>query len=314
MPDPRSSKAAYAALPRSLPLVRVERRRARRLAHGNADEPPLPHSMPTRAEAPGEPGLDLTTGALLGALLGAVAGAVDAAGWVCLGGLLPSHLTASLVILGASLGEHESADVSARLAMIPVFILSVAFVKWLSGLLAARKLPLLPPLLTLLSLALLLFALAGALSDSLLADDPRVLFGVGGIGVASMAVQNTIMRLCLTRLNPTTVMTGNLTQFVMASIDLTTRPLHRALTHSVAGADEQGARARLRSAGLPLLGFVAGSVSCGWLASQYGLLSLLLPCSLATITATIAWRGDLDARALQRRSHRPLFTGAALVR
>jgi uncharacterized membrane protein YoaK (UPF0700 family) len=202
------------------------------------------------------------------ALLGAIAGSVDAIGWVALAGLLPSHLTASLVMIGAS-GGRDSADVTARLAMIPVFVVTVALIKALARWLSTRNLPVLQTLLGLLTASLLVFCAIGSLTDTLLADDPSVLLGVGGVGVASMAVQNTIMRLCLTKQSPTTVMTGNLTQFVMASVDLLTTT------------GDHDSRARLRSAGLPLLGFVLGSVACGWLAGQQGLSSLCVPVALS---------------------------------
>jgi uncharacterized membrane protein YoaK (UPF0700 family) len=212
-------------------------------------------------------------------LLGAIAGGVDAAGWFCLAGLLPSHLTASLVMLGARVTEYDAAEVRARVAMLPVFVCTVALVKWSARWMTARRLPVLPVLLTVLTLGLGLFCVAGSLSDALLADDPRVLLMVGGLGVASMAVQNAIMRLCLAQLCPTTVMTGNLTQLVMAGVDL--------LAHRE---PEPEARARLINAGCPLLGFVLGSVSCGYLASRQGLICLLVPLALSLGTTVRAWR------------------------
>jgi uncharacterized membrane protein YoaK (UPF0700 family) len=160
-----------------------------------------------------------------------------------------------------------------------VFVCTVALVKWSARWMSARDLPVLPVLLTLLTTGLGLFCLAGTLSDALVADDPRVLLLIGGLGVASMAVQNAIMRLCLSQLCPTTVMTGNLTQSVMAVVDL--------LSHRE---PEQGARARLINAGSPLLGFLLGSVSCGFVASHQGLICLLMPLALSAVLTTLAWR------------------------
>jgi uncharacterized membrane protein YoaK (UPF0700 family) len=217
---------------------------------------------------------------LSASMLGAIAGGVDAAGWFCLAGLLPSHLTASLVMLGARVAEYDAADVRARVAMLPVFVCTVASVKWSARWMSARKLPVLPILLSALTLGLGLFALAGALSDTLLADDPRHVLWIGGLGVASMAVQNAIMRLCLVQLCPTTVMTGNLTQLVMAGVDL--------LAHR--DAEPSDARARLIRAGAPLLGFLFGSVTCGLVASRRGLICLLLPLAISAAVTTLAWR------------------------
>lgn len=217
---------------------------------------------------------------LTASMLGGVAGAVDAAGWFCLAGLLPSHLTASLVMLGAHVAEYDLADVRARVAMLPVFVCTVALVRWSSRWLLARQLPLLPILLTALTLGLGLFCVAGSLSDSLLADDPRVLLLIGGLGVASMAVQNAIMRLCLSQLCPTTVMTGNLTQAVMAGVDL--------LAHRETDPNHD-ARTRLVNSSTPLLGFLLGSIVCGVLATQHGLLCLLMPFGLSLGTTVRAW-------------------------
>ena len=227
------------------------------------------------------------------ALLGAIAGAVDAAGWIALAGLLPSHLTASLVMIGAS-GGRDSSEVSARLAMVPVFVLTVALVKILARSLHARGLPVLQSLLTLLTVSLTIFCVVGTLTDSLLAEDPCVLLGVGGIGVASMAVQNTIMRLCLTKQSPTTVMTGNLTQFVMAVVDLLSASLAPGKTARVdrpphGRAPDEAPTTRLCNAGMPLMGFVLGSVTCGWFASRHGLLSLSLPVALSACAAVRSW-------------------------
>jgi uncharacterized membrane protein YoaK (UPF0700 family) len=254
--------------------------RRRRSLPPNVLELPLSRGLPSHALTPQADLPPLRQPDLLSAsLLGAIAGGVDAAGWFCLAGLLPSHLTASLVMLGARVAEYDVADVRARVAMLPVFVCTVALVKWSARWLSVRRLPVLPVLLTVLTFGLGLFCLAGSLSDALLADDPRVLVLIGGLGVASMAVQNALMRLCLPQLCPTTVMTGNLTQSVMAIVDL--------LAHRE---PEQGARARLLNAGSPLLGFLLGSVSCGLVASRQGLICLLMPLTLSALTTTLAWR------------------------
>lgn len=239
------------------------------------------HCIAPQATLPGPVLPDL----LSAGLLGAIAGGVDAAGWFCLAGLLPSHLTASLVMLGARVTEYNAADLRARVAMLPVFVCTVAGVKWSARWLTARKLPVLPVLLSAMTAGLALSCVAGALSDALLADDPRVLWLIGGLGVGSMAVQNAVMRLCLSQLCPTTVMTGNLTQLVLSGVDLLSHQPH------------EDARKRLVGAGSPLLGFLLGSITCGFIASRHGLLCLSLPLLLSAATTARAWRRHRSERA-----------------
>lgn len=267
---------------RELPLSRV------RPSHELTLQANLPHASQPQLLSAG--------------LLGAIAGGVDAAGWFCLAGLLPSHLTASLVMLGARVTEYDAADVRTRVAMLPVFVCTVALVKWSARWLNARKLPVLPSLLSAMTAGLALFCLAGALSDALLADDPRVLLLIGGLGVASMAVQNAIMRLCLVQLCPTTVMTGNLTQLVLSGVDL--------LAHRRPDAE---ARKRLVGAGCPLLGFLLGSLSCGFVASQRGLLCLVIPLGLSATTTYLAWRRHRTERS-QRDEAAIVFPIALVAR
>src|SRR6202022_2548260 len=60
------------------------------------------------------------------ALLSAIAGYVDTAGFLVLFGLFTAHVTGNFVTAGAALARHAPEGGIARLAMIPIFILSVA--------------------------------------------------------------------------------------------------------------------------------------------------------------------------------------------
>ena len=129
------------------------------------------------------------------ALLSAVAGFVDAAGFLALFGLLPSHVTADLVTAGSALSDRGQIGLTARLSMIPLFMLSVAGTALVARYFQKRGLTTVAPLFALMTAALSFSCLSGVLFGRFAqgADSwPIVL--IGGTAVMAMAVQNTMMR------------------------------------------------------------------------------------------------------------------------
>src|SRR5258708_940196 len=82
-------------------------------------------NMPLR-QPPAAAGLPQGNDLVTAVLLSAVAGYVDTAGFLALFGLFTSHVTGNLVTAGAALARRAPEGVIARLAMIPIFMLSVA--------------------------------------------------------------------------------------------------------------------------------------------------------------------------------------------
>lgn len=193
---------------------------------------------------------------LVASLLSAVAGYVDTAGFIGLFGLFTAHVTGNLVTVGAALAWQQGEGAVARLLMLPVFMLAVAGAVVVAGVLRARGRPILAPLLWLEAAALGLFLLAGVLLGPSIAQarGGGAILIVGAAGVVAMGIQNALMREVLTRSAPTTMMTGNVTQF---TIDLTQWLIPEQ------GADREArcaqARQRLGKTGGILLGFVLGA-------------------------------------------------------
>lgn len=192
---------------------------------------------------------------LVASLLSAVAGYVDTAGFIGLCGLFTAHVTGNLVTVGAALAWHQDEGAAARLLMLPVFMLAVAGTVVVAGVLRARGRPILAPLLWLEAAALVLFLLAGVLlGPSAAQSRGGAVVLVGAAGVVAMGIQNALMREVMNRSAPTTMMTGNVTQF---TIDLTQWLLPGP------GADREArcaqARQRLARTGGILLGFVLGA-------------------------------------------------------
>lgn len=143
--------------------------------------------------------------------LGFVAGFVDVFGFSRLSGLLPAHVTGNLIFLALVLARGHTAFLIYLLAL-PLFCLGVILSAWFIGTIAERGLePFLPALLVEAGLLVVAMLFSLALPPSYSANSPTSL-AVGTPVVLAMSMQNTLMRLVLNNLPPTTVMTGNITQ------------------------------------------------------------------------------------------------------
>ncbi len=239
--------------------------------------------------------------------LSAVAGYVDTAGFLALFGLFTAHITGDLVTAGTSLTGRLKFGASARLVMIPVFMISVAAATLLTRVLRRGGKATLSPLLALMTAALAIFGLTGVtLHPMANQPDAFAVIIIGAAGVVAMGIQNTLMRNALSSYSPTTIMTGNLTQ---CTIDLVEIWLPAMANNTISRMRARGeARQRLRKFGLPLLGFMLGAFAGAWLTHAWGLASISVP-TLATGTLAIAaWSGELRrARAAQMpRNREPL--------
>jgi uncharacterized membrane protein YoaK (UPF0700 family) len=224
---------------------------------------------------------------LLTAILGWVAGYVDTLGFLGLNGLFTAHVTGNLIVAGAEVvGTGEDA-VWVRLAVIPVFMIAVVctVAYWRSR----RCQP--SSLLWFEALFLLIFL---GVSVVLIPQPQQpipewTLFIVGSAGIFAMGIQNALMKEAFGTLAPTTVMTGNLTQFV---IDLSQL---MGLCHPE-GAEKQppsreALKKRMLKFGNALVGFVVGAATGALGLVMVGFWAIALP------TVTIA----LLAVSLQTR-------------
>jgi uncharacterized membrane protein YoaK (UPF0700 family) len=101
------------------------------------------------------------------------------------------------------------------------------------------------------------------------------------------------MREALGSMAPTTVMTGNLTQWTMDVVQL--------VAPADATARSEAAK-RFAKFGWALGGFVAGAALAAWATGSYGLRSLVAPPVVVGVITLVAWRraprtGDRPAEA-----------------
>jgi uncharacterized membrane protein YoaK (UPF0700 family) len=235
------------------------------------------------------------------AVLSAVAGYVDAVGFLALFGMFTAHMTGEMVGLGAVFAERVDRGAAVRLAMLPVFALSVGGTALLARRFGGRGRASLAPLLTLLTAALALFLVTGiVVGPSARRPDSWAVALIGGTGVIAMGVQNALMRYALSDLSPTTIMTGNLTQVILDLVEL-------AISGSGEAGVEEPSRAaaarRVRKFGVPVVGFVLGSVLGAYVTRVVGLGGVALPTCAAGLLAASSWRaatGSAQARPRER--------------
>jgi len=204
--------------------------------------------------------------------LGFVAGFVDVFGFSRLSGLLPAHVTGNLIFLALYLA-HGHYQVLMFVAALPIFCGGVMASAWAIGWLSEHgRDPFLPALLAEAALLLLTVAAALAFGHS---GSPNSIGNLvtGAIIVLAMALQNTIMRLVLNNLPPTTVMTGNLTQVLSDIVAFACRFPSISHTKGERIVLERQARRML----LTLLAFLIGALVSGLAEVRIGETGLILP-------------------------------------
>ncbi len=155
----------------------------------------------------------------LAGLLSFNGGYVDTIGFLALAGLFTAHVTGNFVTIGAALA-FGTTGVLAKLLALPVFCLSVLgirlFMTWLKQ--EHRN-----AIWILLSIMLAMFTLVAILALSHgpfhNGDAPEAI-GIGMLMVVAMAIQNALHRVHLSKLPPTTLMTGTTTQIMIDLADL----------------------------------------------------------------------------------------------
>ena len=209
------------------------------------------------------------------ALLSFIAAFVDTACFVGLFGLFTAHVTGNFVLIGAALLARD-APVLAKLLALPVFALAVVCATMLVLALRKQGRARVPLVLNLeAGLLLATVAVIAAGPQPLQADAAAALAG-GMLAVAAMGLQNALMRLELTGMPSTTVMTGNVTQLLIDAVTV------RATT------DENGVALRRMAQLWPgIASFTAGAAAGAASYAVSGIVCLTLPAALCLL---LAWR------------------------
>ena len=224
----------------------------------------LPHTtaMPARSEQ------------WLSTLLSLIAGMVDVIGFLSLG-IFTAHVTGNIVVIGALAVRHNRVN-PAQILAIPAFILAVA-ATWLIAKTSGRRgIGLMRPLL-LIQFLLITCVLIFSVITKPSADPHGLMATIAAmIAVTAMGCQFALLRLTLPVAPSTAVMTGNLTNAVLAFVDSSSRsPLMESDS------------TRLRGALHLLIGFFVGCVLATAALMYMGDWAWLLPAALAAVAVAL---------------------------
>ena len=222
--------------------------------------------------------------------LGFVAGFVDIFGFIALFGLLPAHVTGNLIFIAVDIARQQY-NLIMKIAALPIFAASVAISAWLIGTLNARQRQPFRPMVLLQAAVLGLSLVAGLLMPAATSPDDATVAVVGSTMLFAMAVQNTVMRLILNNLPPTTIMTGNITHMVAEGVRL-------AAGFGVAATPAEASMLarRAQRIGLALGSFTAGAIVGGLVQLHVGYIGLLIPITALLILIPIG-RDEMGAVA-----------------
>jgi uncharacterized membrane protein YoaK (UPF0700 family) len=209
-------------------------------------------------------------------LLSVIAGMVDLTGFFTLGNIFTAHITGNLVV-AAALAVRGGPINLAQVLAIPVFMFALAVV-WLIARASNRRAVALARLLLLVQFVLLAVVLIFCVLTRPSANPHGMMAGVAVmIAVAAMACQYALLRLAIPGAVSTAVMTGNLTNTVLALMDLASK------RDSLMAAD----RDRLRKSVQLLFGFLLGCVTAAAAVSVFADWAWLFPVMLAAAAVVL---------------------------
>jgi len=233
-------------------------------------------------------------------LLSVIAGMVDLTGFLNLGNVFTAHITGNLVVIGALIVRGGRVNLAQILA-VPVFVLAVAAV-WLIARASGRRGSALLRLLLLVQWLLL----ASVLVFSVTMKPSAVPRGAAAdiaamLAVSAMGCQFALLRVALPGAPSTAVMTGNLTNAVLSSLN----------TMSQGPLSTVSDVARLKSSFHLLIGFFGGCVAAAFAVTYLEDWAWSFPVALAGVAVVLRYSGSAETAGehheaphrLGRRTH-----------
>jgi uncharacterized membrane protein YoaK (UPF0700 family) len=205
---------------------------------------------------------------LQGVGMGFLAGYVDTLGFSALFGLFTAHVTGNFVLIAVALADPGQTPTLLKLLAFPAFILGVAAARLLVASCERRGKPAVKPTYLLQLVLLIGFMVCGMLAEPVGRSAGALAMAAGLFGAAAMGAHSAASKLLLSHLAPTSMMTGNVTQLVIDTVD------------RLRGAADAAAKARCAKFFFPVLAFALG---CGAAAFAYiavGFVALAVPVAI----------------------------------
>jgi uncharacterized membrane protein YoaK (UPF0700 family) len=198
-------------------------------------------------------------------LLAFTSGFVDTLSFIALFGLFAAHVTGNFVLIATSLAEFRH-GLWIKLLAIPTFVLAAVLTRYYIIRRERDELDAATHVLFGQALLLAVFMAVALWNSPFKHHEDLGAIVTALLAAAAMAIQNTAARTFLIGLPPTTVMTGNLIQVLVDSVDI---------LHGHGPIDVK--RARLARLAPMLLAFVAGTLlgAVGYI--NFGFYALLVP-------------------------------------
>jgi len=208
-------------------------------------------------------------------LLSVIAGMVDLIGFMTLGNIFTAHITGNLVLISAAFLRQVN---PAQALAIPMFFIAVA-ATWLIARATGRQGRALTRLLLSVQFLLLACVLAASVATGASGRPQSAIAGIiAMIAVCAMATQHALLRLTVPNAPSTAVMTGNVTNAILALLDALS--LGKPLT-------EVAAERRFLRSFLLLVGFLGGCVSAAAAVYLFADWAWLLPVVLAAAAVVL---------------------------
>lgn len=202
---------------------------------------------------------------LQGAGLALLAGYVDTLGFIALFGLFTAHVTGNFILIGAALADPSHISILLKFLAFPAFIAGVAVAALLIAGVERRKGPALTLALSLQLLLLAGFMVFGMMAAPIGAEATPLAMIAGLLGAAAMGVHSATSKLLLGHLAPTSMMTGNVTQIVIDTVDV------------MRGGADGATAERCMKFFWPILAFGIGAIIAAFAYLAYGFIALVVP-------------------------------------
>ncbi|MEP0916410.1 DUF1275 domain-containing protein [Leptolyngbya sp. DQ-M1] len=225
-------------------------------------------------------------------LLSWVAGFVDTAAFISLFGIFTAHVTGNIALAGSAFASSDPLTTLLRLSMLPIFMLSVMGTSLLGRLCRKRRWAVLPVLLSAEAIALAIFIMVGLQYFSTLIIDAQddLMFPIAATGVMAMGIQNALMKEAASSFTgyfPTTVMTGNFTQFTIDLVQYFSAKLSKQTEEAKAEAAE--AIVKLKRTSPLLVGFFLGGTGAAYFVPSAEFWCLSMPLLIVSMLAVAAY-------------------------